>query len=371
MLTCKSPRKVMLVAWHLGRQVLPKHSSKFSRHDFTLPQLFACLVVREHQNKSYRGIEALLSDARHWCRAIGMKRVPDHNTLCRAFHAILGQRTADRMLDRLALWFAILQALGSTLAVDSSLYDTHYRSRHYEMRCRHYKSSDKRTVCAKRSRSAKRTPKLTIGADTRSHVILAARARTGMGSDCRDFVPLVRGAHRRHRNMKLLLADAGFDSHAHHQLLREQLHVRSLIKSGVGRRSSKEPSSRYRRMMKRQLSGPQRGKPYGQRAQAETVNSMLKRNLGDSLRARSPQARRNEQLLRAITHNLMLPSRYTEGRDRARPTPLKYPDAESSLAMQARAARDIVQIAVQKGTCHGTRIRLRCDQRRAPSRRVR
>ena len=49
MLTCKSPRKVMLVAHELASRALPKYSGKFSRHDFTLPQLFACLVVKEHQ----------------------------------------------------------------------------------------------------------------------------------------------------------------------------------------------------------------------------------------------------------------------------------------------------------------------------------
>lgn len=53
-------------AHELGRRCLPRYSSKFSRKDFTLPQLFACLVLREHQCKSYRGAEALLRDSRHW-----------------------------------------------------------------------------------------------------------------------------------------------------------------------------------------------------------------------------------------------------------------------------------------------------------------
>jgi hypothetical protein len=112
MLTCKSPRKVMLVAWHLGRQVLPKHTSKFSRKDFTLPQLFACLVLREHQKKSYRGMEALLRDSQHWCRAIGMSKVPDHNTLWRAFDILSQTRRMNRMLDLLARLFDTARLLG-------------------------------------------------------------------------------------------------------------------------------------------------------------------------------------------------------------------------------------------------------------------
>ena len=49
----------MLAAFALAKDVLPKFTCKFSRKDFTLPQLFACLALREHQKKSYRGIEAL------------------------------------------------------------------------------------------------------------------------------------------------------------------------------------------------------------------------------------------------------------------------------------------------------------------------
>jgi hypothetical protein len=43
---------------------------------------------------------------------------------------------------------------------------------------------------------------------------------------------------------------------------------------------------------------------YGQRAQAETAHNMIKRNLGDSLRARSAAARSLEQLLRVLTDDL-------------------------------------------------------------------
>lgn len=55
MWTCKSPRKVMRCAFELARRSLRLYSSKFSRRDFTLPQLFACLVVREQFKLSYRG----------------------------------------------------------------------------------------------------------------------------------------------------------------------------------------------------------------------------------------------------------------------------------------------------------------------------
>lgn len=296
----------MRAAFWLASQTLPKYSSKFSRRDFTLPQLFACLVVREHQKQSYRGVEALLRDAEHWCRDIGMTKVPDHNTLCRAFHALHLTRRCGKLLDRLTQWFAIAKQRGSVIAIDSSIYDTHHRSRHYEQRCRHFASSHNRTANARRSRSAKQSPKLCISVCTRSHLIVSARARTGMGSDCPDFEPLLFDAWKRHPRLRVVLADAGYDSESNHRIARDDLRVQSIIKTGAGRPSKKLPSSYYRRMMSKKLRGSQRGKKYGQRAQAETVNSMLKRNFGDALRARSPKARQEEQLLRVLTHNIAL-----------------------------------------------------------------
>jgi hypothetical protein len=304
----------MRFAFELAGLCLPCYSSRFRRHDYTLRQLFACLVVREHQCKSYRGVEALLRDSEHWCRQIGMKKVPDHNTLCRAFHFLLDGLHERRLLDRLAKWMRLMGALGITCAIDSTCYDTHHRSRHYERHCRHRAGGANHSADAMRSRSARRTPKLSLSVDTRSHIILAVRSRTGMGSDAPDFLPLLRDSKRRVPGLKAALADAGYDSHENHRLAREKLKVRSWIKTGVGRRSDKPLASRYRRLMQRKLKGSQKGKPHGQRAQAETVNSMMKRNLGDALRAKTPEGRRKEQVLRAITHNLMiLLSREREG----------------------------------------------------------
>lgn len=303
----------MRVAFGLARGVLPEYFSKFSRHDFTLPQLFACLVVKEQQRKTYRDVEALLRDAPHWCHGIGMRKVPDHNTLCRAFHALNLVRRAGRLLDRLTQWFAIARQLGTVVALDSSLYDPRYRSRHYEQRCRHYAPRWDRSANARRSRTARQCPKLAVGVCTRSHLICSARVRTGFGSDCRDFEPLLLDAWRRHPRLRCVLADAGYDSEANHRIARHDLRVQSLIKAGIGRPGKRPPRGYYRRIMSKQLRGSQRGKKYGQRAQAETVNSMLKRNLGDALRARSPRARRNEQLLRVLTHNIALLSDTIEG----------------------------------------------------------
>jgi transposase len=47
-------------------------------------------------------------------------------------------------------------------------------------------------------------------------------------------------------------------------------------------------------------------KVYGQRSQSETVHSMIKRNQGSALRSRTPERRKKEMMLRALTHNIAL-----------------------------------------------------------------
>src|SRR6266550_4592147 len=111
MLTCVSPRTVMRVAYHLAHRLLPEHSGKFSRHDFTLAQLFACLVVREFFGLSYRRTESLVAT-----------------------------RRCSRMLDVLAELFAearLLTLRHKPLAIDSTCFEQRHRSAHYDRRCRH------------------------------------------------------------------------------------------------------------------------------------------------------------------------------------------------------------------------------------------
>ena len=90
---------VLNAAYALATACVKEHRSKFSRKDFTGPQLFACLVLREHQKKSYRGLVALLKDCPEWCADIGLKKVPDRNTLCRAHQQLVKPGVIEKMMD--------------------------------------------------------------------------------------------------------------------------------------------------------------------------------------------------------------------------------------------------------------------------------
>jgi hypothetical protein len=330
--TEKSPRMVLIWAHHLGKQVLPEYADKFSRHDFTLPQLFACLVLREHQKKSYRGVEALLRCSPQWLADIGMTKAPDHNTLCRAFGIVARLGKLNSMLDlqvKLARRCGLIQGLAKPAALDSSLFESRHVSRHFEKRCRETAGRDKRKKGSKhaeiqgnrkRSQTIKKLPKLSLAVSSLSHLILAARPSTGGGPDYAHFKPLLTDTRRRAAVTKVV-ADAGFDSEPNHQFARKELGVQSIMPAGTGRpgKHKKLPAGRWRRRMRR-LLGTKRGRKrsgYTQRWQVETVNSMIKRNLGSALRARTARRRSMELMLRCVTHNLMIFRCAREGRDRA------------------------------------------------------
>jgi hypothetical protein len=166
--TCKSPRKVLREAYALAVPLLPTYASAFSRHDgFTEPQLFACLVLREHQKKSYRGVEALLADSPNWLADLGLSRAPDHNTLCRAFARLVKRGLMNRMLDQQAAWAeqqGMIKGRVEPVALDSSMFESRHVSRHFERRCRQTAKADAKAA----RRQRKKTPgKAAAAARTR------------------------------------------------------------------------------------------------------------------------------------------------------------------------------------------------------------
>jgi hypothetical protein len=153
-----------------------------------------------------------------------------------------------------------------------------------------------------------RLPKLSLACDSGTHLILSATASTGAGGDQPFFDDLLFDAWRRSSTVRCVVADAGYDSEDNHRIARLDMGVRSLIPPRAGRPTGKPPppaQTLRRRMYHRMRCEPER-QLYGQRWQSETVNSMIKRNLGSALRARTTVHRRHELLLRVLTHNIML-----------------------------------------------------------------
>ena len=70
---------------------LPPYSSARSRHDYTQPQLFAVLALKQFFRTDYRGIAAILTDSSDLRAALRLAKVPHFSTLAYA---------ADRLLKK-------------------------------------------------------------------------------------------------------------------------------------------------------------------------------------------------------------------------------------------------------------------------------
>jgi len=145
--------------------------------------------------------------------------------------------------------------------------------------------------------------------DCATHLILAFLTGRGPKPDINELAPLLARLPEG-LILRKLLGDPGLDSEANHVLAREEHGIPLLTpaKHGRPRQDGGPPTGFYRRRMHHQLRTrrQRRRRGYTQRAQIETVNSMLKRNLTDALTSRGYHAQNREMRWLALTHNIMV-----------------------------------------------------------------
>ena len=171
-----------------------------------------------------------------------------------------------------------LIAEAPTAAVDGTGLESRHTSRYFFKR-------------AGRKHSSRLWTKLTVACDTKSHFFAGATVATGPSNDSPQLRPVMAQASLA-VTWDRVLADAAFDSEAHHRYCRGDLGVRSTViplnRRGHGR---KWPKTRYRRQMVKRFRKKPRGsrhrRVFGQRWQAESAFSRHKRLLGSALRARA------------------------------------------------------------------------------------
>jgi len=293
----KSPRWVARSALAVGQAHLALYAHKYSPKKYTQPQLFACLVLKTFFNTDYRGLVILLEDLPDLTQRLGLRIVPHWTTLQKASVRLLRRPRVRRLLR-----CTVRRVLGHRrrrvrrAALDSTGLDCGHTSSYYIRRRSH-------GATAPQPVRYRRFAKLEAAFDCETHLILGAIPRRGPAVDTDRFVPLLKEALL-HIRITTALADAGYDSEANHRYAREQRGVRSIIPAEIGRPSSKPPAGRYRRLMRQRLD--KNYGQYGQRWQAETGFSMIKRRLGSGLGGRTYQSQCREIMLMVLTFNLML-----------------------------------------------------------------
>lgn len=298
MQTSKSTLNVARMALRAARDSLPDFAHPKSPKKFTQPQLLACLVVKELLRKDYRGIHATLAEWSDLRQVLGLTKVPHFTTLCAAAKRLLAQPQAEAVLAAtLALCrkAKLLRRRTRRAAIDSTGLETRHVSSYFTHRC------------GRHSRHAKhRYPKLSAVCDTSNHLILGAVIDRGPKPDHIEDEQTLYAALRQ-QPLGTLLGDAGYESERFHSVCRRDLGIRSVIPTTHRGRSRADGratavTGHYRRLMQRRFPK----ELYGQRWQIETTFSMLKRNLGSSLRARRYQSQSREIRARILTHNLMI-----------------------------------------------------------------
>jgi hypothetical protein len=83
------------IALQVSRAVLPRYRSRFSKRQFTQPQLLAILCLMRYEDWTFREAEVRLSEHRELRQVLRLVSVPDFTTLYRFL-----QRLDDQTIDR-------------------------------------------------------------------------------------------------------------------------------------------------------------------------------------------------------------------------------------------------------------------------------
>jgi len=301
------------MALEAAKKAVADYSHIKSPRKFTQPQLLACLIVKELRGLDYRGIHIMLSEWSDLRQILGLRHIPHFTTLCAASKRLLRKPTTEALLHSILQRcrdLGLLKDKSKLVAIDSTGMETRHASRYYTRRCKRHSGHYKR-----------RFPKLSAICDTSNHLLLGMVIDRGPRLDYAEDESTLLNALSQQK-FKMLLADAGYESERFHKLCREQLNIQSIIPTTQRGRSREDGSTKavtgyYRKLMQNNFPKSL----YGQRWQIETVFSMLKRNLGSSLRARYHHSQTREIRLRILTHNLMILKRLTYLLYRARHTP--------------------------------------------------
>ena len=292
--TSKSPKQVAAAAYRIARDALPAYRSRYSPRKFTQPQLFVCLVLKIFFKTDYRGIVQILDDWPSICEVIELKTIPHFTTLQKASKKLLRSESVEQLLEGTVTAVNEKRKIERS-AVDSTGLQAGHISRYYVRRKR------SKQLETHEETHYRRWPKLGISCDCDNHLILSAITVRGPGVDINQFERLLAPAAEKYC-IDYILADAGYDSESNHRFARERCNIESIIPPKHGRPAltSKPFKGTYRELMRTDFDK----KTYGQRWQAETVISMIKRNQGDELRAKSYWSQNREMLLKVLTHNI-------------------------------------------------------------------
>ena len=275
------------VALEVAKRVLPPYRSRFGKHQFTQPQLLAVLLLMRYEDWTFREAEVRLGEHRDLREVLLLQNVPDHTTLYR-FLKRLEDDTLERGLGETVRRLRRGKTHGRvSAAVDGTGLSPQAVSTYFLRRSEQQNGGKPRY---------RHYLKWLVVVDVKQQVVLAQQARQGPWVDTRALPGLVDAAARC-APLRVVLADAEFDSEANHQHIRQRCGAQSIIPAQPRRGV---PRGTLRSQMYRAF--PQ--KKYGQRAKVETIFSVVKRKLSSRAPGRSLSSQIRQALLLGLAYNL-------------------------------------------------------------------
>jgi len=273
--------KFATLALRVAQGVLPAYAHKFSPQRFTLPQLAACVLLKEYGRLDWRGIEAWLELSPPLCQCLGLRSVPDYSTLWYFAQRWLDPAQLSRLQEQLV---RRLKLASVEVALDSTGLDPQIGSSYYQSRRR-------------QRLHRKRYVKVSLSVVVGPLVAASAVADWGPCGDKVQMRPLLdQTAHR--LRVRALYADGAYDAEWVHVWCREQANLASWIPATVHRPDG-QVGGFWRAHMAKGLP-----KSYGRRWAVETFFSAMKRTLGAALRARQPQQQLREALRKVLAYSI-------------------------------------------------------------------
>jgi hypothetical protein len=195
-------------------------------------------------------------------------------------------RINNTLLEKIISSFIVMS--GTThifVGIDSTGFKiTHHASQYY----------------TERTEARRKYAKSSIGTDVLQQIICNIRIRRApTRHDNVDF-RLITTKTSDILPLSIFTADKGYDSEDNHQLVRDGLHVFSIIPARYERVPIWRAYGKYRKQMKRGYSRLL----YNQRNKDETIISVIKRLFGDYLMSRWTRTQNRELSFRCITYNM-------------------------------------------------------------------
>jgi len=283
-------RSTFLILTGIG---YPEYSSVKSKRMYSDHAKVGLLVLTEYLGKSFEEFVRILPSLKDVVKVSGIRDIPDGSTL-RKFRKRLDARILDKVIS-----YQSMMIVGNskvTAAVDATGLSTSHASRYYISRLKYFGTEK----CIVRGYT-----KLSLAVCVDTKAILAADTVGSRTHDIKRLEHIVKRLASSDVFVEYVVADKGYDAEHAHEMIRECLNAEAIIPA---RDDGDTPINRMfgpnrKRMRKELTEGSEKRTIHHKRSLSETVNSMMKRVLGEVLSGRNEETRHSETMFRFIAHN--------------------------------------------------------------------